>query len=135
MAHSRTREFETLWSLVGAQYTSDQYIKYPILALLGVLQVLDEYWDIIENDADSIDDDFQGRTIDMIEEMIHSWLVHQTEPEVEMTDAERIAMEDQLVAELREQIEEASRISGVPLKIIDLDQQLFKKEEDEDGDK
>lgn len=135
MAHSRTREFETLWSLVGAQYTSDQYIKYPILALLGVLQVLDEYWDIIENDYDSIDDDFQGRTIDMIEEMIHSWLVHQVEPEVEMTDAERIAMEDQLAAELREQIEKVGRDSGQPFTIMDLDLQLFKNKEEEDGDK
>lgn len=131
MAHARTREFETLWSLVGAQYTSDQYVKYPILALLGVLQILDEYWDIIENEEP--DDDLPARTVDAIEEMIHSWLVHNQEPEIEMTDAERIAMEDQQVAELREQIEKFGRDTGVDMKLLNLDQLLFRKEE-KDGD-
>lgn len=135
MTHARTREFETLWSLVGAQYTSDQYVKYPILALLGVLQILDEYWDTIENEPESVDDDFPGAAIDAIEDMIHMWLVHQIGPEEQLTDAERTAMEDQWAADLREQIENFGRENGIRLDIQDLDQQLFKKEEEEDGDK
>lgn len=131
--HGRTREFETLTSLIGAQYTSDQELKYPILALVSVVEVLNEYWEIVENQADEIDDDFQGRTIDLIEEVIHCWLVHHMPPEEELTESEEIAKADQLAAELREQIEAWGRDTGVNFKIDNLDQLLFKKEE-KDGD-
>jgi len=132
MANSFTREFETLETLIEAQVRNSEDAKWPAVALLAILDTLNEYWEIVENET--VDDDLQGRTIDVIYELIHSVIVHQ---ELPLTEAEAIALEDQQVAEFRNDLEGLGEKLGIDLHILNLDQKLKEAfgEKPEDNEK
>lgn len=119
MANSFTREFETLETLIEAQYRDEEDRKWAAVALLAVVDTLNEYWEIIENEES--DEDLGGRTIDTIYELIHSIIVH---GELPLTEAEAIALEDQQVAQFRDDLEGLGEKLGIDLRILNLDQQL-----------
>lgn len=138
MANSFTREFETLEALIEAQSKSAEDYKWPVVACLSVIDVLNEYWEIIENEPEAVDEDFQGRTIDTIQDVIHSLIVHQ---ELPLTEEQAIALEDQQVAEFRNDLENIGDRLGIDLRIVDLDQKLKaafdpnpEEKEEKDGD-
>lgn len=138
MANSYTREFETLEALVEAQYRDNEDRKWPTVALLAVIDLLHEHWEIVENEE--ADEDLSGRTVDAVYDTIHHIIVHQ---ELPLTEAEAIALEDQQVAEFRNDLENLGEKLGVDLRIINLDQKLKEafgekneeenKEEEKDG--
>jgi len=120
MANSFTREFETLEALVERQFASaEEDHKWPTVALLAVIDLLHEHWEIVENE--SPDEDLAGRTVDAIYDVIHHVVVHQ---ELPLTEAEAIALEDQQVAEFRNDLEGLGEKLGIDLHILNLDQKL-----------
>jgi len=133
MAHPLSREIETLGTLIEYQYQSNEGVKWPVVALVQIIDLLDDYWETIENDEGESDPDLAAKYIDEMYEAIHIVLVHQTVP---MTEEQRTALEDQEAAELREALEGFGKEMGLDLKILNLDQQLKeaqKKKEEKDG--
>lgn len=136
MSHALSREFETITKLIEYQYQTNEGIKWITIALLGTLEILDEYWDTVENvDEAERDPDYQGKVIDSIWETIHAWVVHN---EIPMTEEERLAAEDQAVAELRDQLESVGKDVGVDsVRIRNLDEllgEIWKSKKDNSGD-
>lgn len=109
---SRTRELETVISLIGEQYKSEE-VRWVVVALIGVVEILIDYHDVNEEGDEEAREDLELRAVESIEDIIHSWLVHK---ELPMTEEERTALQDQEVAELREQIK---NYTGV--EFLDLD--------------
>ena len=120
MANQFTREFETLEALIEKQYGDDEDRKWPTVALLGVIDVLHDHWEAIENEEE-VDADLAGQTLDAIMDVIHCVIVHQ---ELPLTEAEAIALEDQQVAQFRDDLEGLGDKLGIDLKILNLDQAL-----------
>lgn len=125
---SRSREFETLVTLIGEQYKSDE-VKWVAAGLIGVIEILMDYYEILEGDDEGAKgEDLEERALESIEDIIHSWLVHN---ELPMTEEERIAQQDQEVAEFRDQMK-----NYTGLEFLNLDQ-LFnseqKQEEENNG--
>jgi hypothetical protein len=121
MSHPLSREIETLGSLIEFQYQTNDGVKWPVVALVQVLDLLDDYWETVENEEGESDPDLAAKILDEMYEAIHIVLVHQTIP---MTEEQRTALEDQEVAELRDALEKFGKESGLDLKIMNLDQQL-----------
>ena len=134
MPHTYTREFETLVTLIEYQYQSNEGVKWPIVALLHVIDIIDDWYQLIEDSDGESDPNFAIASLDDMYEAIHSIIVHQTIP---MTEEQRTALEDQEAAELRDALESFGKEQGIDLKIFNLDQQLRnaqEKKEEKDGE-
>lgn len=119
-------ELEALSVLIGMQHRheDEEERKWPIMALLSVVEILMDYYAILDGDDEESRNDLEARAVESIHEQIHNWIVHNGIP---MTEEERIALEDQEVAEFTHAL---SKISG--MKIMDFDNLLEKKKEDEE---
>lgn len=139
MANSFTREFETLEALIEMQSYDDEMRKWPVVAALAVVDILHDYWELVENNPDSIDDDFAAQTLETIQDTFHSLIVHQ---ELPLTEEQAIAMEDQAVAALRDDLEGLGKKLNLDLVIENLDEKLrdvfsekkTEEKEEKDGD-
>lgn len=123
MSHPLSHEFEAMYTIIGLMTRSPDDVdrQWPSIATLAVIDLLDEYWEMVESGESEDDEDLPTRLIDSIYEVLHQIIVHEEMP---MTDEQRTAIEDQEVAALRNQIEEFSKENGLDVKLVNLDQMI-----------
>lgn len=118
---SEIGELEALAVLVGFQQENEEERQWPVMALLSTIEILMDYYVVVEGDDDEQKEGLEQRAVESIFEQIHNWLIHGGVP---MTEEERVALEDQEVAAFSDKL---NQILGLKLD----DSILLKKDEEE----
>ena len=132
MTHPLEREFESLCAIIEFMTLSpdESTKKWPAVALMSVIDILDQYWEIIEGDERDQEEDegeLACRIVDSIYESIHSVIVHQElslEGPEPVSEEQRLADFDQQIAEFRNALEAQAEEQGMKVNIKDLDKKI-----------